>query len=147
MSANNRENRPVIPESHLDIMEGFQATVSTVRHRDGLISTTPVTFDWDGEFVRFSTLKSRVKYKSLLANPQITLCIISPSEFTRYIEIRGTAELTDDPGGAFNLEIFKRLTGKDAFHSGDTAAQRVTVKIIPSKISTPSLYGGQLSSS
>ena len=147
MSANNRENRPVIPESHLDIMEGFQATVSTVRHRDGLISTTPVSFDWDGEFVRFSTLKSRVKYNNLLANPQITLCIISPSDFTRYIEIRGTAELTDDPGGAFNLEIFKRLTGMDDFPYDEADAQRVTVKIIPSQISTPSLYGGQLSSS
>ena len=147
MSANNRENRPVIPESHLDIMEGFQATVSTVRHRDGLISTTPVSFDWDGEFVRFSTLKSRVKYNNLLANPQITLCIISPGDFTRYIEIRGTAELTDDPGGEFNLAIFQRLTGMEEFPYDEPDAQRVTVKIIPSQISTPSLYGGQLSSS
>ena len=147
MSTNTREKRPVIPESHLDIMEGFQATVSTVRHRDGLISTTPVTFDWDGEFVRFSTLKSRVKYKNLLANPQITLCIISPSDFTRYIEIRGTAELADDPGGEFNLAIFQRLTGMEEFPYDEPDAQRVTVKIIPSQISTPSLYGGQLSSS
>jgi PPOX class probable F420-dependent enzyme len=147
MSANNRDNRPVIPESHLDIMEGFQATVSTVRHRDSLISTTPVTFDWDGEFVRFSTLKSRVKYKNLLDNPQITLCIISPSDFTRYIEIRGTAELTDDPGGEFNLAIFQRLTGMEEFPYDGPDAQRVTVKIIPSQISTPSLYGGQLTSS
>jgi PPOX class probable F420-dependent enzyme len=147
MSANNREKIPVIPESHLNIMEGFQATVSTVRHRDGLISTTPVSFDWDGEFVRFSTLKSRVKYNNLLANSQITLCIISPSDFTRYIEIRGLAELTDDPGGEFNLEIFKRLTGMEEFPYDEPDAQRVTVKIIPSQISTPSLYGGQLSSS
>jgi PPOX class probable F420-dependent enzyme len=147
MSTNAREKSPVIPESHLDIMEGFQATVSTVRYRDGLISTTPITFDWDGKFVRFSTLKSRVKYKNLLDNPQITLCIISPSDFTRYIEIRGTAELTDDPGGAFNLAIFQRLTGMDDFPYDEADAQRVTVKIIPSQISTPSLYGGQLSSS
>lgn len=147
MSGNNSEKSLVIPESHLDIMEGFQATVSTVRHRDGMISTTPVTFDWDGEFVRFSTLKSRVKYKNLLANPQITMCIISPSDFTRYIEIRGIAELTDDPGGKFNLEIFKRLTGMDDFPYDEEDAERVTVKIIPSQISAPALYGGQLSSS
>ena len=147
MSTNNREAPPVIPESHLDIMKGFQATVSTMRHRDGLISTTPVSFDWDGEFVRFSTLKSRVKYKNLLANPQITLCIISPDDFTRYIEIRGTAELTDDPEGKFNRAIFQRLTGMEEFPYDEEGAQRVTVKIIPSQISTPTLYGGQLSSS
>lgn len=147
MSTPNNSPLPTIPASHLDIMEGFQATVSTVRHRDGLISTTPVTFDWDGEFVRFSTLKSRVKYKNLLANPQITLCIVSPEDFTRYIEIRGTAELSDDPGGQFNLAIFQRLTGMDEFPYDEPGAERVTVKIIPSQISTPSLYGGQLASS
>lgn len=136
---------PRIPDSHLDIMEGFQSTVSTLRHSDGMISTTPVTFDWDGEFVRFSTLKSRVKYRNLLANPQITMCIVSPGDFTRYIEIRGVAEMTDDPGGQFNLAIFKRLTGQDEFPFDEPDAERVTVKIIPSKISTPSLYGGQLS--
>ena len=137
----------VIPESHLDLMEGFQSTVSTIRHSDGLISTTPVTFDWDGEFVRFSTLKSRVKYKNLLANPRVTLCIVSPTDFTRYIEIRGTAEMTDDPGGEFSRAIFKRLTGQDDFSLDPPGAERVTVKIIPLTISTPSLYGGRLSSS
>jgi PPOX class probable F420-dependent enzyme len=126
-------------------MEGFQAVVSTVRHKDGLISTTPVTFDWDGEFVRFSTLKARVKYKNLLANPQITVCIVSSKDFTRYIEIRGNAEMSDDPGGQFNRSIFQRLTGKDDFPFDEPGAERVTVKIVPVQISAPLLYGGKLS--
>lgn len=40
------------------------AMVSTIGYKDGLISTNPVTFDWDGEHVRLSTLKSRVKYRN-----------------------------------------------------------------------------------
>jgi hypothetical protein len=40
------------------------ATVSTITHKDGLISTDPVGFDWDGGYVRLSTLKSRVKYRA-----------------------------------------------------------------------------------
>jgi PPOX class probable F420-dependent enzyme len=145
MAGINTNKRPTIPDSHLDIMEGFQAAVSTIRHSDGLISTTPISFDWDGEFVRFSTLKSRVKYKNLLNNPQITLCIVSPKDFTRYIEIRGTAEMTDDPEGQFNQAMFQRLTGME-FTYDEPDAERVTVKIIPEQISAPLLYGGRLSS-
>jgi len=141
-----KQGSPVIPESHLEIMQGFQATVSTLRHLDGLISTTPVSFDWDGEFVRFSTLKSRVKYQNLLVNPLITMCIICPNDFTRYIEIRGVAEMSDDPDGQFNRALFQRLTGLDEFPYDAENAQRVTVKIIPQQISTPLLYGGQLAS-
>ena len=59
-----------VPQSHLHILEtAIQGMLSTIRHKDGLISTNPVGFDWDGEFVRISTLKARVKYANLLADP------------------------------------------------------------------------------
>lgn len=134
-----------IPESHLDIVEQeFLAMVSSIRHQDGLISTNPVSIEWDGEFVRFSTLKQRVKYKNLLANPQITLCITSSKDTTRYIEIRGNAELADDPESAFQKAMWKRFTGEDEFPYDPPGAERVIVKIVPLQISTPNLYGGQL---
>ena len=134
-----------IPQSHLDIVEQeYLAMVSTIRHRDGLISTNPVSIDWDGEFVRFSTLKQRVKYRNLVANPQITLCITSSQDSTRYIEIRGTAELQDDPGGAFQRVMWKRFTGEDEFNFDPPDAERVIVKIVPLQVSTPSLYGGKM---
>jgi len=138
---------PKIPSTHLDIVEQeLMAMVSTLRHQDGRISTNPVTFDWDGEFLRFSTLKQRVKYKNLLANPQITLCIMCLKNPTRYIEVRGHAELTDDPGGKFQLALWKKYTGLNEFNLDPPGSERVTVKIIPEKISAPDLYGGRLDS-
>lgn len=137
---------PTIPASHLDIVEQESlAMVSTIRHKDGLISTNPVSIDWDGEFLRFSTLKQRVKYRNLVANPQITLCVTSSRDSTRYIEVRGTAELTDDPGGAFQRAMWKRFTGEDEFNFDPPGSERVIVKIMPFHISTPTLYGGQMS--
>ena len=134
-----------IPDTHRDILEQeYLAIVSTIRHQDGLISTNPVSIEWDGQFVLFSTLKQRVKYKNLLANPQITLCITSSTDSTRYIEIRGTAELTDDPGGAFQRAMWKRFTGEDEFVYDPPGAERVIVKIVPLKVSAPSLYDGQM---
>jgi PPOX class probable F420-dependent enzyme len=135
---------PSVPESHRDIMQEFQAVVSTIRHKDGRISTNPIVFEWDGEHVRFSTLKERVKYHNLVANPQITFCVTSSQDPTRYVEIRGRAELSDDPTGAFQLASWQRMTGQDEFNFDPPDAERVTVKIIAEQISTPSLYGGQL---
>ena len=134
------------PESHLDILENeMQAMLSTIRHKDGLISTNPVMFDWDGEFIRISSLKQRVKYKNLLTNPSITFCVVSSKDPTRYIEVRGHAELIDDDDSSIFLGFWKKQTGMDEFPFDDDNAQRVVIKIIPEQISSPLLYGGKLS--
>ncbi|MEZ5503386.1 MAG: hypothetical protein R3E50_12335 [Halioglobus sp.] len=134
-----------VPDSHLDILEQeFLAMVSTIRHQDGLISTNPVSIDWDGEYIRFSTLKQRVKYKTCWPIRKVTLCIISSKDTTRYIEIRGMAELTDDPEGAFQQAMWTRLTGEGKFTLDPPGAERVIVKIVPEQISTPELYGGKV---
>jgi PPOX class probable F420-dependent enzyme len=135
-----------IPDTHVGILEtALLATVSTIGHRDGLISTNPLGFDWDGSYVRLSTLKSRVKYRNLLANPQITFCAVDPTMPTRYLEIRGYAELTEDPEGTLNRKLFRRMSGKDWPPDLDEpGAERVIIKIIPIRVSAPTMYGGRL---
>jgi PPOX class probable F420-dependent enzyme len=118
------------------------ATVSTISHKDGLISTNPVGFDWDGGYVRLSTLKSRVKYRNLVANPQVTFCAVDPKMPMRYIEIRGYAQLSDDPEGTLSRKMFRRMSGNETDHD-EPPADRVIIKIIPTQVSTPTLYGGR----
>jgi PPOX class probable F420-dependent enzyme len=131
-----------IPESHVGILENaLLAVISTISYRDGLISTNPVGFDWDGDYVRISTLKSRVKYRNLLSNAQITFCAVDPAMGTRYIEIRGYAEISDDP----EKSLAKKIAGGSWTPEMDgTGAERVIIKIVPTQVSTPTLYGGQL---
>lgn len=133
-----------VPESHVGILESARlAMVSTIRHKDGLISTNPVGFDWDGEYVRISTLKSRVKYRNLVANPLITFCALDPVMPTRYIEIRGRAEISEDPTAA----LARKLGGQEGgtkFDLDAPGAERVIVKIVAEQVSTPTLYGGKL---
>lgn len=131
-----------IPESHVGILENaLLAMVSTIGCRDGLISTNPVGFDWDGNYVRVSTLKSRLKYRNLLSNAQITFCAVDPAMGTRYIEIRGYAEISDDP----EKRLAQKIAG-DAWtpEMDGPGAERVIIKIVPTRVSTPTLYGGQL---
>lgn len=145
MSDEKQASEVSIPESHRPILESaIYAQVSTVRHKDGYISTNPMSFDWDGEYLRLSTLKQRVKYRNLLNNPQITVCIVDPKDMTRYVEIRGVAELADDPEGSLNRKMFRRLMGRE-FDLDPPGAQRVIIRVIPHQVSTPLLYGGKLS--
>jgi PPOX class probable F420-dependent enzyme len=133
-----------IPESHVGILEtALMAMVSTISRRDGLISTNPVGFDWDGEYVRLSTLKSRLKYRNLVANPQVTFCAVDPKVPSRYIEIRGYAELSDDPERALSKKMVGRMSGKEQ-DLDEPGAERVIIKIVPTHVSTPTLYGGRL---
>jgi PPOX class probable F420-dependent enzyme len=133
-----------IPDTHVGILEtALLATVSTISHRDGLISTNPVGFDWDGAYVRLSTLKSRVKYRNLLANPQVTFCAVDPEMPTRYIEIRGYADMSEDPERTLSRKMTRRMSGKE-LDLDEPGAERVIITIIPTRVSTPALYGGRL---
>lgn len=133
-----------VPDSHKNILEtAVFAFVSTIRHRDQRISTNPIGFDWDGETFRFSTLKSRVKYRNLQEDSRITVCILDPQVPTRYVEIRGKAVLEDDPGGALNRKMFFEKMGYE-FDLDEPGEERVIVTVVPEQVSTPKLYGGRL---
>ena len=66
---------------------------TTIRHRDGRLSSNPVGYVWDGESVRISTLASRMKYANLVADPTVTFCVVDREDHTRYVELRGHATL------------------------------------------------------
>lgn len=133
-----------VPDSHKAILEtAVFAFVSTIRAKDQLISTNPVGFDWDGETLRFSTLKSRIKYRNLQADSRLTICVLDPVNPTRYVEIRGHAELADDPDGSLNQKIYRKNMGRD-FDLDEPDAERVIVTVMAEQVSTPLLYGGRL---
>ena len=84
------------------------ATVSTIRHQDGLISTNPVGFDWDGEFVRLSTLKSRVKYRNLAGQSADHLLRGRSADADALHRDPGLRpDFIDDPEGAMNRKMFR----------------------------------------
>ena len=123
----------------------FFGMLSTIRKKDGLISTNPVGFVWDGERIRISTLKSRLKYENIAANRLATFCVMSPQNMMSYLEVRGYATLTDDPDRSFARHQFKVGSGgqeppadMDAPH-----AERVIIEIHPQQVSSPRLYGGR----
>lgn len=132
-----------IPESHRYILETANFAYLSTFNKDGSINTNPVSFDWDGENVRVSTLKGRIKYQNLAADPRVTICIVDPRIITQYLELRGRATLQDDPDGVLVRDIFRRQTGGMEFEGDEPGDERATIIIDADRVLVPNLYGGR----
>jgi PPOX class probable F420-dependent enzyme len=123
----------------------FIGLLSTIRHNDGHVTTNPVSYIWNGSELEVSTLKSRMKYKNLLANPKATMCVVSPRNHMHYVEVRGTVRIEDDPDRNYLRYQFKKLSGEEMPEDLDPpGAERVVLYLRPEQVSSPSLYGGRL---
>lgn len=137
-----------IPEGHKAILAANNnGLISTIRHKDGLISTNPVSYVFDGECVQISTIKSRVKYDNLMANPMVTFCVIHHADHTKYVELRGFATIEEDPDRSFLRRQFRETSGGEEAPPDLDAPDidRVIVRIHPCQSSSPLLYGGRFS--
>jgi hypothetical protein len=135
-----------IPQSNHVLLEANKhGSLTTLRHSDGLLSTNPVGYVWDGQRIRISSLKSRLKYHNIAADSRACFMVISPQNIMEYVEIRGFASLEEDPDRAFFREQFIRGAGVEPPDDLDPPeAERVIITIHPLQVSSPRLYGGRL---
>ena len=128
-----------IPERVRDILTdrptGFLSSIRS----DGLISTTPVAVMFDGDVVRVSTVKSRVKYKNLTNDPRVTLCVPHRNNPNRYVEIRGRAEIRDDTDRSFIDSIARAYMERDTYPFDTEGEERVVIAIIAEQVSAPKI--------
>lgn len=131
MTAQTQTDHPApIPESYGDILDkkGF-AHIATIGP-NGDPQSTPVWYGWDGTHLRFSTTKARQKYRNLVRNSKVSASITDPDSPYRYLEIRGVAEIEDDPEKTFIDEMSRKYLGKH-YSWNQPGDERVIVKIRP----------------
>ena len=123
---------PDIPASHRDLLDSSVATLATVG-RDGRPQLSAVWFVADGDTVRISLNTSRQKTKNLQANPVCTLFILDLGRPSRYLELRGDAEVTPDPDYEFAARVNAKYQAnvKDHDRPGES---RVVVTVRPVKV-------------
>jgi PPOX class probable F420-dependent enzyme len=110
----------VIPDTHKDLVEKpYYAVVTTVMP-DGQPQSTVVWADYDGSNIRFNTARGRQKDKNLQDNPKVTLVIVDPSNGFHWLEVRGTAEVTEE-GGRDHIEALSwKYTGQKYYGGFNT---------------------------
>lgn len=96
-----------IPESHLDLLTRPICGVLTTLGPGGQPESSLVWVDHDDECARVNTTLERRKGRDLLADPRLSLLIVDPDNTSRFVQIRGIAELIED-GAIEHLDSLTR---------------------------------------
>lgn len=130
-----------IPAHCLDIFEtNCMGYVATMRP-DGRMSVTPVSVLWDGAHLKFSTLKSRRKYRNLREDDRVTVCVQHPDNPVRYVELRGRARMEEDKDRAFIDRIAQKYMGVAHYPYDRPGDERITVTVEIEHVSAPKIPG------
>ena len=105
-----------IPDTHLDLVTRPIHGVLTTMMPDGQPQSSLVWCDYDGECARVNTTAERQKGRNMRANPKVTLLVVDPDDTTRYLALRGQAELVEDGALTHLDEITRAYTAHPAFY-------------------------------
>jgi PPOX class probable F420-dependent enzyme len=121
-----------LPPAARALLDGANfATVATVQP-DGSPQTSIVWIRADGDDLLFSTIKGRRKHDNLTRDPRVSVLVTDVSDPYSYCEIRGAAELTDDPQAELIEELSVKYTGES--FGERPGEQRVVVRVRPDRV-------------
>jgi PPOX class probable F420-dependent enzyme len=126
----------LIPESHLDLIDGPYVVALSTLMPDGQPQTTPVWCNRHGTALYINVMKGFRKEKNLRLNPRVTLLAFDPRCPRRNIEIRGcVVEMTEDGAVAHNDELARLYLGKpDARLFGDAVPAALQAQYTPVRV-------------
>ena len=88
------------------------AVLATV-NQDGSPQTSVIWTARDGDVLIFTTHDRRLKARNLRRDPRAAVTVFAADDPYRTVDIRGTVELVDDPGGRLSIELTRRFLGQD----------------------------------
>jgi PPOX class probable F420-dependent enzyme len=108
------------------------ATVATL-NTDGGPQTSVVWIARDGDTVLFSTASGRQKARNLARDPRVSVTVYDVANPYRSVDIRGTAELLEDPGKSLPHQLSHKYLGEDAPPEPEDML-RLIVRVTPGKV-------------
>lgn len=89
----------------------------------------------DGDDVLLSTVKGRRKHLNLERDPRVTVLVCPSGAPYTYVEVRGTATMTEEGGRELIDRLCTAYTGADRYTMDDgTDNVRVVVRVTPDKV-------------
>jgi PPOX class probable F420-dependent enzyme len=110
------------------------ATVATL-NPDGGPQTSVVWILREGDTVVFSATAARQKARNLARDPRISMTVFETANPYHSVEIRGTAELTEDPDKSLPRAVSHKYLSQDPQPEPDEVT-RLIIRVIPERINT-----------
>ena len=117
-----------IPDSFRDLLAAEFATLATVGKWGGPHQSI-VWFLAEGDVVKLSLNSSRLKTDNLFRNPACSLLITDPKNSYRYLELRGKAQMEQDPDYSFADKVGAKY-GSDLRDHDLPGDKRVAVTLL-----------------
>lgn len=108
------------------------ATVATL-NPDGGPQTSVVWILREGDTVVFSVTAARQKARNLARDPRISMTVFETGNPYHSVEIRGTAELAEDPGKSLPRALSHKYLDEDPRPEPDEV-RRLIVRVTPERV-------------
>jgi PPOX class probable F420-dependent enzyme len=105
-----------VPASHLDLLGPPIVGVLTTMLPDGQPQSSLVWVDWDGTCARVNTTLERRKGRDLLLDRRVALLVVDPQDTSRFVQVRGDAELVTEGAEAHLDGLTRRYTRHPAYY-------------------------------
>ena len=110
------------------------ATIATLQP-DGQPHLSVVWIERDGDDVLISTVKGRQKFRNIERDPRVAVLVYPKDAPYSYVEIRGTAEMTEEGGRELIDRLALQYRGWDRYPADDGMDNvRVVVRIHADKV-------------
>jgi PPOX class probable F420-dependent enzyme len=119
-------------EAARDLLDGPHIAAIATSNPEGRPQSSVIFVKRDGDKVVFSTIKGRLKTRNMARNPRVSL-LVADTRQPRYLEIRGTVDITDDPEKRLLYEMYDQYMG-GATPPPEPDAERLIVRITPEKV-------------
>jgi PPOX class probable F420-dependent enzyme len=139
------ETAPV-PPSHLDLLTRPICGVFTTLDHDGQPQSTVVWVDLDRECALVNTTLQRQKGRNLLGNQKVSLLVVDPGNTSRFIQIRGDAELVTEGAHEHLDALTRKYTSHPAYYGNiypeaqRLRETRVICRIHPRRITLDAIH-------
>ncbi|OHV32938.1 MULTISPECIES: PPOX class F420-dependent oxidoreductase [Pseudofrankia] len=109
-------------------------TLATLRP-DGSPRLTVLWIERDGDDLLLSTVRGRAKERDLARDGRVALMFLDQSDPYSYVEVRGTAALSEDGGRELIDRLAVKYTG-EPYKWDEPDAVRVVIRVAPTRILT-----------
>jgi PPOX class probable F420-dependent enzyme len=96
------------------LVDGPNSGVLATINPDGGPQTSVVWVGRDGDDVVISTTAGMRKETNLRRDPRASLLVVDKDDSARYVEIRGTATVSEDVGRALAVQLAEKYVGPGA---------------------------------
>jgi PPOX class probable F420-dependent enzyme len=119
-------------DATIRLLDGRNYAVLATLNADGSPQTSAMWVGHDGNDLLMSTLQGRVKYRNMLRDPRVSVTVHEAADPENYVELRGRAEITPDPGSQMDRQLSWKYDGKDP-GPDPPGAVRVVVRVVVDK--------------